>query len=153
MFEGMGVLVALLAIVVGLLVGLAIGAVILRAAVSLYNRMSGGANSRNAVPSPSFGKAMGIVFLSGLVNMVLNFIAGFGIGILGVVTSADPERVKLVATLISLPIGFLVTAGMLRALLPTSFGRAVLVTLCQYLILIVVVACVIAIVAALSVSV
>ena len=50
------------AVVIGLLIGLAIGAVILRSACHLIG-----------VPVPDFGKAMGVVFVTGLVTGLANF--------------------------------------------------------------------------------
>ena len=41
---------------------------------------------------------------------------------------------QLMASLIQLPIGFLINAGVLTAMLPTTFPRACLVVLFEYLI-------------------
>jgi hypothetical protein len=48
-------------------------------------------------------------------------------------TDAPVERiVKLVSTLVSLPLAILATAAMAATLLPTSYGRGLLVTLATY---------------------
>lgn len=47
---------------------------------------------------------------------------------------AGKEGVHVVVQLISYPVGLLVMVGMLSAMLPTTFGRAILVTLCYMLV-------------------
>lgn len=54
-----GILVKYFAYFFVLLVFTVICAVILRAAVALYNKLAGGASSPSSVPEPAFGKAMG----------------------------------------------------------------------------------------------
>ena len=54
------------AVVIGVPVGTLIGAVCLRAAVALYNKMAGGPSSPSSVPEPTFGKAMWITFATWL---------------------------------------------------------------------------------------
>jgi hypothetical protein len=115
--------------------GALIGAVFLRAAIALYNKLAGGPQSASSVPEPAFGKAIGINLVAMLIDVALGFlirlIAGPG------TMSADPDSqgFNLGAQLISLPVSLLVTAALLSAMLPTSFGRAILVTLCEILIL------------------
>jgi hypothetical protein len=110
-----------------------IGAFILRAAVSLFNKMSGGPYKPTSVPEPSLGKAMLIIFATSVVNAVMLF----------AVTSTTPppdavglrpSGVQLTAYLIISPISLLILASMLTATLPTSFGRALLITLCYIVI-------------------
>ena len=96
--------------VFALALGTVIGAVFLRAACAIYNKLAGGKGSPSSVPKPLFGKAMGITFVTALVNLV----AGF--------------------ELLSLPVSLLVMAGMNSALLPTTFARGFLVALCYLLV-------------------
>jgi hypothetical protein len=56
----------LCALVIGVPVGTPIGAVFLRAAVALYNKLAGGPSSPSSVPEPTFGKAMWITFATWL---------------------------------------------------------------------------------------
>ena len=82
---------------------------------------------------------MFIVFLAGVVNFIvsipINIIMGAGIAGLG--GGQDP-MLALLSQLIQVPIGFLVLAGLVTAMLPTSFGRACLAVLFYYLICIVI---------------
>ncbi len=127
-------LVMIPVVLLALLVALVIPAMILRAAVSLYNKLAGGAGSPGAVPQPSLLKAIGIVFLTWLVNIVVGFTVGAVVGVGLAAGGASPREAALVAQLFSLPMSFLVMAVMLSALLPTTFGRAILVTLCCVLV-------------------
>ncbi len=72
----LGVLIAGGAIM--LFLGLAIGAIILRAACNLYNKIVG----RDAVPEPGFGKAMGIILVTGLINWALSFAIGIAFSVM-----------------------------------------------------------------------
>ncbi|HEV3261908.1 MAG TPA: hypothetical protein VG013_33970 [Gemmataceae bacterium] len=92
--------------VFAILLGTVIGAVFLRAACAFYNKLAGGKGSPSSVPEPLLGKAMGITFVTALVNAVPGF------------------------ELLSLPVSLLVLAGMISALLPTTFARGLLVALC-----------------------
>src|SRR5689334_25421680 len=82
-----GAMLFVLFVVIGILVGAAIGAVLLRAAVAVYNRITGTAKSPASIPEPSIGKAMGITFLTTLVNLVaaflILFVTGMGISAAG----------------------------------------------------------------------
>lgn len=153
--------VMLCVLVVALPVGLAIGAAILRAAIALANKVLGRPaedryddrydddddyddyedrprrrarrrRSNTAVPEPGFWKAVGIVFVIALVNGGVGFVIGLVVA-LGM-AGQDPQAAQIVSQVISLPVGFLINAGMLAAMLPTSFARGALVTLFQYLI-------------------
>ena len=124
-------------LVIGLLIGLAIAAVILRAACALFNKMAGGAGSPGSVPSPGFGKAMLMVLVIGIIQVV----AGIVLGVMGVTANMTP----IMANLISTPISFLVSAGMISALLPTSFGKGLGVALCQFIIMILILVAVVVI--------
>ena len=120
--------------VVGLLLGLAcgvliatlIGAIILRAAVSAFNKLS---QPENQVPEPDFGKAMLMAFVAAIVNGVVGFGIGIVFGTALAAANAPPMQVQLIVQAISLPISLLVLAGTITLLLPTSFGRALLISL------------------------
>ena len=137
--EGAAVGVLLCALVIAVAVGTLIGAVFLRAAVALYNKMAGGASSPGSVPQPAFGKAMWISFANCLAQIVLGFLI-VGVTDTGATAAgARGQGVDMVAPLISFPVGLLIMAGILSAKLPTTFGRAILVTLCYMLLVLLVV--------------
>lgn len=107
--------------IIGVVIGLAVSAVILRAAVSFFNKLAGGIRAPEAVPEPGFGKAMGISFVTGLVN--------FGVGIvLGLVGGAVRTH-PLVVQAVSMPVSFLVMGALLAAMLPTTFGKGMVISL------------------------
>lgn len=119
---------------------LAVGGVILRFAVSIFNGFAGGKDSPDAAPMPSLGKAMGIVFIVGLINIFVEFILAM---LMPVQVDADEASMaaagtSLVVSLLSLVIGYLIMSGILKALLPTSMGRAFGVALCWYIAFIIV---------------
>ena len=109
-----------------------IGGVFLRAAVSCYNAIVGGADSPTAVPKIRVGRAMGITLIWILVDFALYVSAAITSG------QADGSRAPTftVAVLVAfLLISNLVKAGMLSAMLPTTFLRGFLVALCHMLML------------------
>lgn len=133
--------VALFALPVALL----IGAVILRTAVSLTNRVVGAQASSEfdfddddeddfiprprmqsaaPVPKPSLLRGMGILLAAAIVNSLVNFVFGMVLG-----GGAD-----LLAQLIQIAVSFFIMVMMLAALLPTTLARASLVALFQFLI-------------------
>jgi hypothetical protein len=130
--EGAFIGVLLCALVIAVAVETLIGAVCLRAAVALYNKvallnnwMAGGTSSPSSVPEPALGKAMWITFATSFARMVVaSLITGYG------ATAAEAR----VALLISFPVSLLIMAGILSERLPTTFGRATLVTLCYVLV-------------------
>jgi hypothetical protein len=92
------------------------------------------------VPQPDLLKAMGIVLVVGIVNFCVNSVIGMGlvgapVGFAGRHRAEDPAA-ELLAGLVGIPVGFLIQAGLLTAMLPTTFGKAALVTLIHYLIII-----------------
>lgn len=118
-------------------IGLAIGAVILRAAISMFNKFAGyGAENPNQVPEPSMGKAMAIVLITGVANWIVGTLIG-AVGAGALKSVAEPWNI-LIPSLLSLPFSFLVSAGMLTALLPTTFKRGLGVSACEYLVAILV---------------
>ena len=113
-----------------LVIGTLIGAVILRTACWLYNTFVGGRKTSRSVPEPDFGKAMGIAFVTWLVNVGVSFAIGFVVG--GTAAAMGQARSNApvaIAQLISIPPSLLVLAGLITAMLPTTFGRALLVAL------------------------
>jgi hypothetical protein len=135
--EGAAIGGPLCALVIGVAIETFIGAVILRAAVSLYNKMAGVASSPSGVPEPAFGKAMSITFAISVMQMIAGLIItglfrGDGAGARG-------RFVDLVAQLICFPVSLLIMVQMLSTRLPTTLGRAFLVTFCYMLIVMLVV--------------
>jgi hypothetical protein len=155
--EAIGVLLCVL--VVALPLGLLIGAVILRAAVSFANKCLPQPTSRyyddddddweteyrprprrgsgaRAIPEPGMGQAMLIVFVNGIVGFVVSIPinVAMGVGLAG--AGGNDPAAQIIASLIQLPIGFLINAGVLTAMLPTTFPRACLVVVFEYLIVI-----------------
>jgi hypothetical protein len=126
-----GVLLCALAIFVA--VGTLIGAVFLRAAVALYNKLAGGTSSASSVPEPALGKAMWITFATSLAQFIVSSLIGLGIGA-GAAAGARGQGLDMVAQLISFPVSLLIMVEMLSARLPTTFRRAFLVTLCYLLV-------------------
>jgi hypothetical protein len=116
-----GLMCGLLALAVALVIGLAIAAVILRAAVSFFNKLAGGADSPEAVPEPGFGKSMGISFVMFLVNLGVSIV----FGLVGRAVHAHPLAVQAVSTVVS----FLMLGVLLAAMLPTTFGKGVVLSL------------------------
>lgn len=135
-----GVLIC--SLLVGLVIGTLIGAIILRAAVALYNSIVG-RSSLSTVPEPAFGKAMGITFLTSLIQLVVRFVLTLAGGAAAQGSRTDGGLIALGVGLLAIPVSFLVMAGLLAAMLPTTFPRASLVTLFYFLIAILVVAVVV----------
>jgi hypothetical protein len=116
-----------------------IGVVFLRAAIALYNKMAGGATSPRSVPVPEFEKAAAIVFVIAVLQMGVRFLIGRIVVGKAMIAGMDEKQVGVVALLTNLPVGLLVMALVLTVMLPTTFGRAVLVTLCYMFLVIIVV--------------
>jgi hypothetical protein len=135
--EGAAIGVLLCALAIGLAVGTLIGAVFLRLAVALYNNLAGGASSPSSVPQPAWGKAMWISFAICVAQMVVGSLL-IGLGTRAEATAAGEREPFGVAQLISVSVSFLITAAILSAKLPTTFGRAILVTLCDTLVVLLV---------------
>ncbi len=118
-------------------IGTYIGGILLRAGVSLFNKMAG---ESAAVLEPSKDRAMAIVFLTFVTNSIVGFIIGFLYGIAFpaipavVGAKAAGPNINMTVQFISLPVGFLVTAGIIAFLLPVNFGKSILIALCYYLI-------------------
>jgi hypothetical protein len=125
--------------VAALMIGTLSAAVFLRAAIALYNKLAGGASSPSSVPEPDFGKAMGISFVTCLVQVVAGFLLDLVTGTGAGAARAGGKGIDVQAQLISFPMSLVITAAMLSALLPTTLTRALLVTLCEMLIVVLVV--------------
>lgn len=137
--EGAAIGVLLCALAIGVAVRTLIGAVFLRAAVALYNKLAGGASSPSSVPEPAFGKAMWIIFATSLAQIVVGFVIEVAAGARGLGVPL------VVAQLISVAVSILISAEILSAKLQTPFGRAFLVTLCYVLVELLVVGVLVAI--------
>ena len=114
----------------GLTVLVLIGAALLRTAVAIYNLLAGGADGQSGVPEPGILKAMGISLNTTLITGGLSFLVAVAgpTGSLGG-ESGRGERLAVVAFLLLL-FSVVVVAGALTVLLPTTFGKALFVTLC-----------------------
>ena len=136
-------IVLIFALGFGFAIGILLTALFLRLVCSLYNEMAGGAGSSSSVPEPSLGEAMGIAFVVNLVNAILEFVTRMSM-------DAGTGPLSPLVPLIILPVNLSVTAGILSAMLPTTFGRAVLVALVYVVVVVGVVIGVVALFAAFS---
>jgi hypothetical protein len=142
--EGAAVGALLCALVIVVAVGTLVGAVFLRAAIALYNKMAGGASSPGGVPEPAFGKAMWIIFAATLAQVVVGLLFDFLTGAGAMPVGEGGKDVHVGAQLIFLPVSLLIMAAVLSAKLPTTFVRAILVTLYYMLMVILFVAVLVA---------
>ena len=133
-----GLVCVVLGAVVGLVIGLVIAAVLLRAAVSFFNKLAGGPNAPEAVPEPGFGKAMGISFVTGLVN----YGVGFVLEQVGLAIKTHPLAVQAV----SLPVSALMMGVLLASMLPTTFGKGVVIALLNMAVMLAIVIVIVAVV-------
>jgi hypothetical protein len=138
-------------------IGLLIGAVILRGGVSFANKcLPKGSDhddgdwddedddrpvrrrAKAGIPEPGLGKAMGIVFVNFIVGTIvsipISLVMGVGLGNMN--GGKEDPAMSILASLVQMPIGFLLAAGVRTGMLPTSFARACLVVLFEYLIVI-----------------
>jgi len=128
--------VFLLETLVMLVVAVFVGAVLLRIAIALYNAMVGGASSPNRVPVPEFEKVALIVFFTAAVQLIGGLIVMRVMATGAIVTGLDGKIVGAVASLICLAFYILVVPMILSAKLPTTFTRAMLVTMCYLLVVV-----------------
>ncbi len=112
-----------------LVVGTLVGGLLLMFACGLYNKFAGGRKSRDAVPEPTIGKAMGIVLVAALANMAVGFVIALVVVGGAAATGRNPNSAAVLVQLLSAPVGILALTAMIAAMLPTSLGRAALVAL------------------------
>jgi hypothetical protein len=134
-----GVLLLFGALAIGVAVETLIEAVCLRAGVALYNNQAGGASSPSSVPRPALGKAMWITFARILAHFIVICLIGIATGTGATAAGPGGPGVDVVAQLISFLVSLLVMAKILSTRLPTTFERAILVTLCYLLVVLLVV--------------
>lgn len=127
-----------------------IGAVVLRAACALYNKMVGGEESDAAVHRVGFTRGAAIVLISIVVtfvaNAIISMIASWGLWELYRVHLRNAQD-KALLSLLSIPVDLLVTAILVQRMLPTSFLRAAIVSFIYYVIFFVISVVVIVVIA------
>ncbi|MEQ8638032.1 hypothetical protein [Gimesia maris] len=116
---------------VGLPIGALIGAVILRAAVSMFNSLAGG----DPVPEPAISKAFGMMILVAISNYAIRFLAS-----LILAGPMGAEVPKYASSLAAFPFTFLICSAIFSSGLPTSFKRAMGVAVCHTVVLLLVLA-------------
>ncbi|HEX5102791.1 MAG TPA: hypothetical protein VFV87_03220 [Pirellulaceae bacterium] len=119
-----------IAVAVGVVIGLLLGAVILRAAVSLSNQIAPATSPAGKLEVPSFGKAFAIVFFTNLAICLVSFGAGLVLGTGGGAIGLSRTAVFSLAQVISLPLSFLVMSFMLSNQLKTTMARGMGISLC-----------------------
>jgi len=124
----------------GLLMIVALGAIVLRGAVALFNLLAGGDKAAHAVPRPTFLKAMGIAFLTFGANTIVRALIGATASVAAPSMRGGIGAMLGLSQIASLAAGAFVMSGLLTVLLPTTFGRAFLITLCNYFIWLIVIA-------------
>jgi hypothetical protein len=112
----------------GLAIGSLLGAAFLRAACSLYNKLSGGAGSPDSVPEPDFGKAWVMTIVTKIAGLTVGFLLGFVLGPM-LLEQFGRAKAPLAIQLLSLPASFLVMSTANAIMLPTTFSRGVQVTM------------------------
>ncbi len=107
-----------------------VGAFLLRVGVYLFNTLAGGDSSSQSVPNPTTGKAIMILLVTFTIQVLAMIIMGIvihgGVPTHGLIATGAKPFVQLISTLLFL----FISALMLAIMLPTTFGRAVLVTFC-----------------------
>ena len=88
------------------------------------------ADRLGGVPKLSLGQTMGIIFLTAIINALVGYLAGKFLGGARLKPGDGPLSISPVAYVVTLPVSVLVIA----ALLPTSFGKGLLVALLYALI-------------------
>jgi hypothetical protein len=112
--------------------------------IALYNTLADRPSTR--VPQANLSKCYQVSFVIGLVQAFVGWAVERSSFVAGILAGLSHNEARLLAQLMGLPFGMLVMAVMLSALLPTSFGRAILVSLCVMLITIIVAFIVVAVV-------
>jgi len=114
-------------------IGLSLGGVVFCAAVVLYNKLAGGPASPRSVLVPGIWKGSAVTLVSSFNAVVVSFLVGLGIVVSATAAGAGEKRVEFMAPLISIPVGLLLMAATISAMLPTRFLRAIPLTLCYLL--------------------
>lgn len=124
---------------VALLIGTLIGAVLLRFAVWVYNKLFAGTDAQRRVTEPSYERAMGVVCLAFLLDLLAGIPVRYAIGFLVSTLIGPASRLAHMVWVqaIYLPLGTVLMAGVCTYLLRTSFGRALGVAVCYGLIILV----------------
>ena len=115
-----------------ILLGLLFTSLVIRTAVSIFNRLAGSPKTPALVPLPSLAKGMLIGFTASVLNVAIYATSAFATGALSTDREPNPQM-SFTAWLISSPLSLLVLACLLTGLLPTTFPRALLITLCYVL--------------------
>lgn len=153
----MGPAVGIIGFFVGILVVLLVGSALLRAAVALANSVIGPVKPKNkpigwdwdaeeddeeeteraapAIPEPGLAQGMGIIFLTGLAQVALAFVAGIVLDLDDIGGRQRGTPMWLIAQLFGVAVGFLVMIAMLSSMLPATPKRAALATLFFYLLI------------------
>jgi hypothetical protein len=117
-----GLVLLILTIPLALGVGLVVGALILRIACSICR-----------VELPGFFKAMGVTAVVAVVSLIACSALGFIVGVLGHLAGISLASLNILSALFGLPLGMLVSALLYKVLLPTTFGKGVLIWLVHLL--------------------
>jgi hypothetical protein len=125
---------ALPVLVVLLAISSVIGGLILRASISLFNKLFAKNSGGGAILEPSIGKAIGITLATIIVNAGAGLLIGTLLGGEAQLAGRGPSYPKFAAGTVSSVLAILSMVVMLALLLPTSLVRAFVVTLFNYLI-------------------
>lgn len=108
--------------------GMLVGSVILRAACSLMNKISS-----NSVPEPVFGTAIGIVVTRFLATIAVSVTIGVVVGpMIGGIQENIDMGVRVALHVISLGISIVVGSVVIMSMLPTDYGKAILISLLEF---------------------
>ena len=110
-------------------IGTLLGPRLLLAAIALLNILAGGSGASGSVAPPSVVKAMGITFAIAWINAAVVVGVAWAVLATPAVDYIPPGGYGVLAQAVALPLSLLVMVAMLTAKLPTSFGRAVVITL------------------------
>jgi len=124
---------ALIALFVLLTVCSLIGGLILRASITLFNKLAGN-RGKALIPEPGIPKAIGITLATFIVNAGVGLLIGQLLGGTAQLFGKGPTYPQFVAGTVSSVAAILTMVVMLALSLPASLPRALLVTLCNYVI-------------------
>jgi hypothetical protein len=115
----------IIALCLALVVGGAVGAVVIRAAVDMHNRVA--AENRRVI-EPKAGDAFGIGMVLIAVVQGLTLLVGWLCSAAANAAEWGEATTAIVTFVLTIPVVTLAVAGMLRSMLKTTFGRALSVT-------------------------